>query len=84
MIQRSLYLNKIKAFIDKPLIKVITGIRRCGKSTILLLLKDEIIQRGVEERNILFINFESFKCFDFNVKVFFLFFLRTFSRIVIF
>jgi predicted AAA+ superfamily ATPase len=60
MIQRSLYLNKIKAFIDKPLIKVITGIRRCGKSTILLLLKDEIIQRGVEERNILFINFESF------------------------
>lgn len=60
MIQRSLYLNKIKAFIDKPFIKVITGIRRCGKSSILMLLKEEIIQRGVAERNILFINFESF------------------------
>lgn len=60
MIKRTLYLNKIKAFIDKPFIKVITGIRRCGKSSILLLLKDEILQRGIDERRILLINFESF------------------------
>lgn len=60
MIQRTLYLNKIKEFIDKPFIKVITGIRRSGKSSILLLLKDEILQRGVDEQHILFINFESF------------------------
>ena len=60
MINRSLYINKIKAFIDKPFIKVITGIRRSGKSSILQLLKSEIIQRGVEEQQVLFINFESF------------------------
>lgn len=60
MIQRSLYINKIKEFIDKPFIKVITGIRRSGKSSILLLLKKEFIERGIDEKNILFINFESF------------------------
>jgi len=46
MIQRTLYLNKIIEFIDKPFIKVITGIRRSGKSSILLLLKEEILRRG--------------------------------------
>ena len=60
MIQRELYINKIKEFIDKPFIKVITGIRRSGKSSILLLLKEEILRRGAEEKNIHFINFESF------------------------
>jgi len=60
MIQRDLYINKIKEFIDKPFIKVITGIRRSGKSSILLLLKEEILRRGAEEKNIHFINFESF------------------------
>ena len=64
MIKRALYINKIKEFIDKPYIKVITGIRRCGKSSILLLLKDEILQRGADEQNILFINFESFNYAD--------------------
>lgn len=60
MIKRALYLDKIKEFIDKPFIKVITGIRRCGKSTILLLLREEIIQRGVDVEQILHFNFESF------------------------
>jgi predicted AAA+ superfamily ATPase len=60
VIQRTLYINKIKAFIDKPFVKVITGIRRCGKSSVLLLLKEEIIKRGVAEQHILLINFESF------------------------
>ena len=60
MIQRTLYINKIKAFIDKPFVKVITGIRRCGKSSVLLLIKEEIIKRGVAEQHILLINFESF------------------------
>lgn len=60
MIQRTLYTDKIKAFIDKPFIKVISGIRRSGKSSILLLLKNEILHKGVDEQQILFINFESF------------------------
>jgi predicted AAA+ superfamily ATPase len=64
MIQRALYIDKIKAFIDKPFIKVISGIRRSGKSSILLLLKNEILQKGVDEQQILFINFESFNFAD--------------------
>jgi predicted AAA+ superfamily ATPase len=60
MIKRTLYLDKIKEFIDKPFIKVISGIRRSGKSSILLLLKDEILHRGAQEQQILLINFESF------------------------
>jgi uncharacterized protein len=64
MIQRNLYLDKIKDFIDKPFIKVITGIRRCGKSSLLYLLKEEIIRRGADEQRILFINFESFDYAD--------------------
>jgi predicted AAA+ superfamily ATPase len=64
MIKRTLYIDKIKPFIDKPFIKVITGIRRSGKSSILLLLKEEILHSGVEEQQILFINFESFNFAD--------------------
>jgi uncharacterized protein len=60
MVKRTLYLDKIKEFIDKPFIKVISGIRRSGKSSILLLLKDEILHRGAQEQQILLINFESF------------------------
>jgi predicted AAA+ superfamily ATPase len=60
MIKRTLYLDKIKEFIDKPFIKVISGIRRSGKSSMLLLLRDEILHRGAQEQQILLINFESF------------------------
>ncbi len=61
MITRELYLNQLYGFIDKPFIKVITGIRRCGKSAILTLLKNELLRKGVEEDCIVFINFESFE-----------------------
>jgi predicted AAA+ superfamily ATPase len=61
MITRELYLNQLYGFIDKPFIKVITGIRRCGKSAILMLLKNELLRKGVEEDCIVFINFESFE-----------------------
>ena len=59
MVKRDLYLDKIRPFIDKPFIKVITGIRRCGKSTILMMIKEEILDKGIDDSNIVYINFES-------------------------
>lgn len=60
MINREIYLNKIIAFINKPFVKVITGIRRSGKSTVLMLLTSELQKRGVNKNQIIYINFESF------------------------
>lgn len=60
MINRPNYLQQLKPFIDTPLIKVITGIRRSGKSTVMKLLHAELISQGVDEQNIIHINFESF------------------------
>ena len=61
MIARDIYLRQLRDFIDKPFIKVITGLRRSGKSSILKLLSDEFITKGIEESNIIYINFESFE-----------------------
>ncbi len=60
MIARTSYIEAIKPFIDKPQIKILTGIRRSGKSTVLLLLKAELLALGVTEDQIININFESF------------------------
>lgn len=60
MIIRTTYINEIKTYIDKPLIKVITGIRRSGKSTVLKLLMNELRNNGVKEEQIIAINLESF------------------------
>lgn len=59
MFDRPLYYENIKPFIGKPFIKVITGIRRCGKSTMMLLIQQELIKQGVDPRHIISINFES-------------------------
>lgn len=59
MIQRELYLQQIRPFIEKPLVKVLTGIRRCGKSSILMMVKDELQNNGIAPQNILYINFEN-------------------------
>lgn len=64
MIKRELYLNQLRAFIDKPFIKVITGMRRSGKSSLLLLLQDELLKGGILKENIVYINFESFQYSD--------------------
>lgn len=60
MIKRDYYLNKIIPFIDTDLVKVLTGIRRSGKSVMMLLIKDELIKRGVLTEQIISINFEDF------------------------
>jgi predicted AAA+ superfamily ATPase len=59
MIQRELYLKQIRPFIDKPFVKVLTGIRRCGKSSILMMVRDELTQSGVAPDSIIYINFEN-------------------------
>ena len=61
MIIRETYLRQLRDFIDKPFIKVITGLRRSGKSSMLKLLSDEFKIRGIKENNIIYINFESFE-----------------------
>ena len=61
MVKRDLYLNRISSLIDKDIIKVIVGVRRCGKSYIFNLIIDELIKRGISRENILLINFESAK-----------------------
>jgi predicted AAA+ superfamily ATPase len=66
MIKRDLYLKQIKPFIDKPLIKVITGIRRSGKSVILKLLKENLLEKGVGESQIIYLNFESLEFSEFD------------------
>lgn len=61
MKKRDLYLKQLIKFKDKPLIKVITGIRRCGKSTLLSLFENHLKKSGVEEDQIIRMNFESFR-----------------------
>lgn len=61
MIERNLYIEQIEKYSDSNLIKIITGIRRCGKSTILLLLRERLIAKGILTEQIIYINFESFK-----------------------
>ncbi len=58
MIERNEYLQKLIAFKDKKLIKVVSGIRRCGKSTLLEIFQDYLIKNGIELSQIIYINFE--------------------------
>lgn len=60
LVDRPEYLNKLVAFKDKQIIKVITGIRRCGKSTLLEMFRNHLIQNGVLQNQIIAINFEDF------------------------
>lgn len=58
MIERELYLKRLRQLKDQNLIKVITGIRRCGKSTLLEAFVNELQKDGVAPENIIFLNFE--------------------------
>lgn len=60
MIQRTKYLEKILPFIDKPLIKVIIGVRRSGKTVLLSQIREHIAKSGVPENQLVNLNFESF------------------------
>lgn len=58
MIKREMYMKHIRPFIGTELIKVMTGIRRCGKSVMLDLIKDELVESGVNPAQFISINFE--------------------------
>ena len=64
MIRREEYLNWLKSLQDKQLIKVITGVRRAGKSTLLELFRDELLSQKVKKSQIQFYNFEEEKNTD--------------------
>lgn len=60
LIQRKEYLDKLIAFKDKQIIKVVTGIRRCGKSTLLEIYQNYLLEQGVQPEQIIAINFEDY------------------------
>lgn len=56
-----MYMNRLKPFVNTPFVKILTGVRRCGKSTILLMLIEELKKQGVSENQIIHFNFDSMK-----------------------
>lgn len=59
MLIRQSYIDQITPFIDMPFVKILTGVRRCGKSTMMLMLMDELKKRGISENNIVRFNFDT-------------------------
>ena len=59
MIKREMYMSRIRPFIRNDLVKVLTGIRRCGKSVMLELIQEEITASGVDRSQFISINFEN-------------------------
>jgi predicted AAA+ superfamily ATPase len=58
MIQRPKYMNFLEEWKDQQIIKVVSGIRRCGKSTIFDLFREKLLSEGVKPEQIIFLNFE--------------------------
>ena len=61
---RELYLQQIRPFMNRPFIKVVAGIRRCGKSVVLQLIADDLKRQGIAKEQIVYMNFESFEWMD--------------------
>ena len=71
MINRPMYVNKIMAFTDTPFVKILTGIRRSGKSTILKLIIEELKNRGIADENIICYRFDSMENINMTANEFF-------------
>lgn len=59
MIYRPMYVDKIMRYVDTPFVKILTGVRRCGKSTILTMIMDELRKRNVAEDQLVSCRFDS-------------------------
>ena len=59
MIIRDQYLNALRTYRDIPLVKILAGIRRCGKSTILEMLRLDLLKNGIEESHIITVRYSS-------------------------
>ena len=59
MIYRPMYVDKIMRYVDAPFVKILTGVRRCGKSTILKMIMEELKKRDVSEEQIVSYRFDS-------------------------
>lgn len=68
---RDVYLNQLIAFQDKEPVKVVTGIRRCGKSSLLKLMQRRLIDSGIQKDQIIAMNFESMEYRDMDVRAFY-------------
>lgn len=66
--QRRVYLNKLIAFQDTEPVKIITGIRRCGKSSLLKLMIKHLLEQGITHEQIIFVNFESVQFSNMSVR----------------
>ena len=69
--KRDLYLNRIIAFQDTEMIKVMTGIRRCGKSSLMKLMAEHLRDTGVNDDQIIEMNFESMSIPDMDARGFY-------------
>ena len=65
MIKREMYLKKIRESYDSELIKVIIGVRRSGKSVLMMQIIEELKQKGIKEDHIIYINFEDYDYIDY-------------------
>jgi len=70
---RDIYLNQLIAFKDTEPVKVVTGIRRCGKSSLLKLMRKYLLDTGISQEQIISMNFESMEYRDMNVTTFYQF-----------
>ena len=61
MIKRELYMSRIRPFINSELVKVMTGMRRSGKSEMLKLIQEELLENGVKPEQFICINFEDMR-----------------------
>lgn len=58
MLKREMYLSRIRGFYESDLVKILVGIRRCGKSVILKQIMNELKEKGIDEEHIIYVNFE--------------------------